>query len=318
MINISIIIPNYNGEVILKKNLPKVFESIKDYKNGKVEIIIPNDPSTDNSKDVIATFIQSLKKTHVTGITIDNTDKKESGFSKNVNRGITFATGDILILLNSDVIPHKNFLIPLLKHFTDEKVFAVACMDESVEGNTVVKRGRGTGRWQRGFLMHKEGDLNKSNTLWASGGSSAFRKSVWDRLHGLDPLYNPFYWEDIDISYRALKSGYKIIFEKESIVMHEHDKGAIKTSFKSDHIQTIAYRNQFIFVWKNITDRDLIRNHIFWLPYHVVKALLRKDKNFLQGLILAIKLLPKVLHAKSEIRKLFVMKDKEIIASFMN
>ena len=59
--NISIIIPNYNGAEILKKNLPKVLESVKNYKNGKVEIIIPDDPSTDNSKQVIAAFIAGIK-----------------------------------------------------------------------------------------------------------------------------------------------------------------------------------------------------------------------------------------------------------------
>ena len=313
--NISIIIPNYNGEKIMKKNLPKVFDAIKHYKDGKIEIIIPNDPSTDNSKEVIATFINSLEKTGIVGKTINNTNKKEGGFSKNVNRGVSLATGDILILLNSDVIPHIGFLGPLLSHFSDDKVFAVACMDESVEGENIVQRGRGIGSWQRGFMMHREGALTKDDTLWASGVSSAFRKTIWDTLKGLDPLFNPFYWEDIDLSYRALKSGYKIYFEIKSVVTHEHDKGAIKTEFKSEHIKKIAYRNQFIFVWKNITDTNLLVSHIVWLPYHIAKALMRNDKSFLKGLFLALLLLPKIQKKKSEIIRLFRLRDKEVITS---
>ena len=132
--NISIIIPNYNGEKILAKNLPFVLAAVKEYKKGKVEIIIPNDPSTDKSKEVISNFIHSLKETNITGITVDNQKKEQSGFSKNVNRGVSLASGDILILLNSDVRPHRNFLDPLLTHFKDESVFAVGCMDESIEG----------------------------------------------------------------------------------------------------------------------------------------------------------------------------------------
>jgi GT2 family glycosyltransferase len=315
--NISIIIPNYNGEVLLKKNLPKVFDAVKNYKNGNVEIIIPNDPSTDNSKIVIESFLSSLQDTNVSGKTVENTNKKESGFAKNVNRGVTLATGDILILLNSDVVPHKDFLAPLLMHFSDEKVFAVGCMDESHEGNRIVHRGRGIGSWQRGFLMHKAGELNRDTTLWASGGSSAFRKTTWDLLQGLDPLYNPFYWEDIDLSYRALKSGYKVIFEQKSIVTHAHDKGAIKTEFKSNYINKIAYRNQFIFIWKNITDSSLLVNHILWLPYHILKAILRNDKNFILGFFEALLLLPKIINTKSKIKKLFRLQDKNIIASVM-
>src|SRR5260221_11054884 len=172
--NISIIIPNYNGEKILSKNLPHVLAAVKEYHQGKVEIIIPNDPSTDKSKEVISSFITSLKGTGVVGKTIDNSRKEESGFAKNVNRGVGLATGDILILLNSDVRPHKDFLKPMLAHFTDEKVFAVGCMDESIEDDKTVLRGRGIAYWARGFLHHQAGSLEKTNTFWVSGGSGAF------------------------------------------------------------------------------------------------------------------------------------------------
>lgn len=311
--NLSIIIPNYNGEAILRKNLPKVLESVKEYKNGKVEIIIPNDPSTDNSKKVIKEFIESISEKHVTGKTVDNTNKKDAGFSKNVNRGVRLATGDILILLNSDVAPHKNFLEPLLKHFEEAIVFAVACMDESIEDGKTVLRGRGVGSWQRGFLMHQRGEVDKTNTLWVSGGSGAFRKSVWDKLGGLDVLYNPFYWEDIDLSYRALKAGYKLVFEPKSVVTHEHEKGAIKTKFKTGQVRKIVYRNQFTFVWKNITEQRLLTSHIFWLPYHCLKAISVKDWKFFSGLYEAYMRLPQIKQARAKAKKLFVRKDSDIL-----
>ncbi len=121
---------------------------------------------------------------------------------------------------------------------------------------------------KRIFLCNAAGSLEKRNTLWVSGGSAAFRKSIWVKLTGLNTLYNPFYWEDIDISYRAQKAGYKVIFEKESIVVHDHQQGAIKTIYSDDQIKKIAYRNQFFFVWLNITDMKYICSHILWLPYH--------------------------------------------------
>lgn len=313
--NISIIIPNYNGEAILQKNLPLVLEAVKEYKEGSVEIIIPDDPSTDNSHEVIESFIADIHVPHIVGKTIHNKNPHESGFSKNVMRGVSLATGDILILLNSDVAPHRDFLKPLLAHFADETVFGVACMDESIEDGKVVLRGRGVGKWQRGFLMHSEGKLDKTNTLWLSGGSSAFRKTYWDKLHGLDLLYNPFYWEDIDLGYRGLKSGYKLVFEKKSIVRHEHESGAIKTKFTSKHVQKIAYRNQFIFVWKNITDTSLRISHFMWLPYHLISALRRGDMPFLKGFFLACLLIPQINNSRKKARTLFTVTDKELIDS---
>jgi len=311
--NLSIVIPNYNGEKLLKKNLPKVVDAVKNYKKGRVEIIIADDPSTDNSSQVIADFIASLKDTSVIGKTIANKNKQEAGFSKNVNRGVSLAKGEILILLNSDVIPHKDFIDPLIAHFSNEKVFAVGCLDESLEGGKIVLRGRGVGKWQRGFLMHSAGKLDKTSTLWASGGSSAFRKSIWEQLRGLDILYNPFYWEDIDLSYRGLKSGYEVIFEPKSIVTHEHDKGAIKSKFKARDIQKIAYRNQFIFVWKNITDSTLRMSHFFWLPYHFLNALRRQEWTFFAGFFLALLQLNKVQQSRRKAKKLFVLSDSAVL-----
>jgi GT2 family glycosyltransferase len=312
---ISIIVPNYNGEEILKKNLPKVVEAVKNYKNGTIEIIIPDDPSTDNSPEVIQNFIASIKEKHIIGKTCSNRDKNERGFSKNVNRGVGLATGDILLLLNSDVTPHKDFLAPLLKHFSDPKVFAVGCMDESIEEGKVVLRGRGIASWQRGFVMHAAGKLDKKNTFWVSCGSGAFRKSIWDKLDGLNELYNPFYWEDIDLSYRAVKSGYKILFEPESKVIHEHEEGTINKNFSPYNKIKVVFRNQFTFVWINITDTSLLLSHIFWLPYHTLKALLRRDKAYFWGLLHALLRLPQILQYKKNMEKQFILKDKAIIAS---
>lgn len=315
--NVSIIIPNYNGATLLQRNLSKVASTVKDYNKGKIEIIIADDASTDNSKDIITAFIKGLKKEkHLVGKIVINHDKKETGFSKNVNRGVSVATGEIIILLNTDVVPHKQFLTPLLVHFVDPKTFAVGCMDESHENGKVILRGRGVGRWEKGFLLHREGTLDKSDTLWVSGGSSAFRKSVWDKLRGLDLLYNPFYWEDIDLSFRALKSGYNVLFESKSVVSHEHEKGAIRNKFTQNYIKTIAYRNQFIFVWKNITDRSLLFSHIMWLPYHFVTAIRRGDAAFVKGFFFAFAQLRKIQASRRRVQKFFVVSDKQILHTY--
>lgn len=298
---ISIIIPNYNGEELLKKNLPKVFETL----HGSTEVIVVDDGSKDGSVNFLKTQKVRLLR-----------NSKNLGFSSAVNKGVKAAKGEIVVLLNSDVYPENDFLDPLIKHFNDPQVFAVGCLDKSIEDGKVVLRGRGIGKWDRGFLVHSRGDINETNTLWASGGSSAFRKSIWEKLGGLNTLYNPFYWEDIDLSYRALKSGYKVIFEPKSIVYHEHEKGAIKQKYSPFQIKTIAYKNQFIFVWENATDLNLQILHFLFLPYHFIKALTRCDLPFFIGFFKAFVLLPKIIQSSLRNQKLFVKKDSEIISNF--
>lgn len=314
--NISIVIPNYNGAKIMKKNLPIVYEAVKDYKKGKVEIIITDDPSNDDSKAVIEEFAGKYADANIEIKTLFNQDKNKAGFSKNVNRGVKSAKGDILILLNTDVAPHKDFLECLLRHFSDSRVFATACMDESIEESAKVLRGRGIGRWTRGFLQHAKGNNDKDTTLWASGGSSAFRREYWDRLGGLDELYNPFYWEDIDLSYRAWKSGYKVVFENRSRVVHEHEGGSIKSNIKSSKVIATAYRNQFIFVWLDITDLNLLFSHLIWFPYHIITAIIRRDLLFVKGFFQAFIRLPGILRSRGRYTKLFTETDRQVLEMF--
>jgi len=319
--NISIIIPNYNGEELLKKNIPKVLDAAENYKEGEAEIIIIDDASTDRSviyvKNQISNIKDTYKKSKINLKIFEN--PTNLGFSSTVNRGVEKAKGEIVVLLNTDVVPEKDFLKPLIDHFYDKSVFAVGCMDEDIDlpagkagnGKTVL-RGRGIGKWKKGFLIHSRGEIDKTNTLWVSGGSGAFRKSIWDKLGGFNELYSPFYWEDIDLSYRALKSGYKILFEKKSVVYHKHSEGAIKTHYSEFKIKTITYRNQFIFVWENATDFNLQFSHIIWLPYHFFKALVRLDIPFFFGFFKAFVLLPKIIISSFKAQKFFIKKDKEI------
>ncbi len=300
--SVSVIIPNYNGEDLLKKNLPKVLAVV-----GDAEVIVVDDASVDGSLRVLDSFKEQIRVIR---------NEKNLGFSSNVNTGVKEAKGKIVILLNTDVIPEKDFLSPLLSHFEDQNVFAVGCMDKSLENDKMVMRGRGIGSWKRGFLMHSRGEVNKTNTLWVSGGSGAFRKTIWDDLGGFDSLYDPFYWEDIDLSYRALKSGYKIVFEPKSIVEHEHEKGSIKRKYSKGQVKTIAYRNQFIFVWKNATDLNLQLSHFLWLPYHFLKALMGQDLNFFVGFFLAFLKLPQVIKSSFKAQRYFIKSDQEIVREF--
>lgn len=306
---ISIVIPNYNGEKLLKKNLPKVFSSLD---RIETEVIVVDDCSEDGSIG----FLKNIAKGEVKQKVKVLRNLKNLGFSSAVNRGVSVAKGDVVVLLNTDVYPKEDFLKYIVPHFKDHQVFAVACMDKSIENGKTVLRGRGIGKWSKGFLIHSRGEVDRTNTLWASGGSSAFRRSLWNKLGGLDEIYNPFYWEDIDLSYRALKSGYKIIFESRSIVFHEHSKGVIKKTYSDFKIKTIAYRNQFIFAWKNGTDLVLQLNQFIFLPYHFIKGLLNKDWPFFMGFLKALSIYPKIVKSSLVSQKSFVKKDSEAIKEF--
>ncbi len=310
---IDVVIPNYNGSSLIKKNLTSVIATLYDYKDSR--IIIVDDHSKQEDYESLQQFVHEVNEKYK-GIVHLLRNKRNFGFATTANNGVRAATADLVVLLNSDVAPEKEFLRPIIEDFEkDELLFGVGCMDKSIEEDkTIVLRGRGKGKWTRGFLIHRKAEVEKGNdTLWVSGGSSVIRREFFEKIGGFDSIYNPFYWEDIDLSYRALKSGYHLLFEKRSVVIHSHEEGAIKKHFSASKVNTIAYRNQFLFVWKNITDTTLLFSHICWLPYHMVKAAMRFDKPFFVGLGLAAVKISMVFAKRRRQKRLYTKTDREVI-----
>ena len=308
---IDIIIPNFNGAHLIKNNLPSVWAALKDY-SGK--IIIIDDGSRKEDVDALEKIISQYRDKMYIELVKHSVNK---GFSSAVNSGVGISKADYVVLLNSDVVPSIDFLeSPLKALFSNTNLFGVGCMDKSIEKIGTVLRGRGLGRWSKGFLMHSKGDVNGgTDTFWISGGSCIIRRDLYKHLGGFDEIYNPFYWEDIDLSYRAQKAGYSILFDMKSVVTHYHDEGSIKENYQHEAITTTSYRNQFIFVWKNITSIKLLLNHFLYLPVYLVRALVRKDAPFLKGFFLAMMLLPAIIKKRLLQKKLIKFSDERVIGS---
>jgi len=280
----TIIIPNWNGKHLLEKHLPGVIREAE-----HADVMVVDDASTDGS-------VQFIRRTHPKVRVI--TKRRRHGFAETVNVGVAHVKSDIVVLLNSDVEPEPGFLTPLLPHFSDPNVFAVGCLEKSVEAGSVVLRGRGEAMWRKGFFIHWRGDVDKYDTAWVSGGSSAFRKKLWDRLGGMDTIFNPFYWEDIDLSYRAYKAGYRLVFEPRSIIGHYHEEGKIRREYTPRQVQRIAYRNQFFFIWKNLADPKRILEHCLWTPFRMFRGILSGDWPLLAGYVSAVVKLPRVFRSR--------------------
>lgn len=243
---ITLIITNYNGLSILEKSLP-VFKKAYENKVNKIsEIILVDDASTDGSLQFVREHYQEIKIIK---------HKINRGYSSTVNTGVRMAKGNLVAILNNDVHPSIDFLQKAFSHFSDDKVFGVSLHEKGYGG--------ARGFFRNGFIEHsskKETNVSES-TFWVSGGSGIWRRNVWVKLGGFDEkLLNPFYWEDIDLCYRAQKRGYVLIWEPNSLVNHSHESTIGKLN--SFWVSTIKERNQLIVVWKNITSKALFNKHL--------------------------------------------------------
>lgn len=251
--SISIVVPSWNSEKLLKKNLPHIYNAAKAI---KAEIIVIDDASTDYSWEYLLSQGRKIKAVR---------NNRNIGFARSVNKGVSLSKGYVVILLNTDVRPEPECFKNALPIFTDKSVFAVSFNSGD---------GWAGGEWDRGLLHHylvpaKKGISSPQVTLWASGGQAAFDRKKWEILGGFDPIFAPFYWEDTDLGYRAWKRGWKSLWEPTAKVEHQHESSVIATQKSDELIRESALRNQFLFVWKNITDSNLIFDHFLNLPRYL-------------------------------------------------
>ncbi len=269
MKTVSVIIPNYTKYPLIT-HLPQVIKACP-----QAEIIVVDDASPDDTVAVLRRDFPQVK------VIVNPTNQR---FAVSCNLGVKAAQGDIVILINSDVAPKPGFLTSLIKHFDDPQVFCVGCLEIQTVNGKQEYSGRNQCQFKRGFVIHSKApitDLKKTTpNCWGSGGSMALDRTKYLSLGGMDPLYKPAYWEDIDLSWRAReKHGYKILFEPKSQVWHNHETTNLSV-FGKKKMETMALRNQFLFVWKNIRGRRLIE-HFLWLPYHLVLTTIRTKGVFI-------------------------------------
>jgi len=244
--SVSVVIPNLNGEKLIEKNLPLVISASKNPKNGIAEIIIVDDGSWDGSINLIKTKFPEVKLIR---------HKINRGFSAAVNTGFRSSKGDLILLLNTDVIPEHGFLESVIPHFGNLKIFAVSLHERGY--------GYAKGAFAEGYIQLAQGEEIDATheSFYVSGGSGVFRRTHWVELGGMDEkLLSPFYWEDIDICYRAAKRGYLNLWEPKGIVVHKHESTISK--FPKEYVGRVRERNQLLMLWKNIHSPALIRKHI--------------------------------------------------------
>ncbi len=181
--------------------------------------------------------------------------KKNIGFGANTNDAVKRAKGELVVLLNNDIHPYLGYIKNSLKHFKNPTVFGVGFAEKKHENWARFM-------WKGGYLQHEPGLTNIKKTHvsgWVSGGSSIVRKSIFQKLGGFDSVYKPFYSEDLDIGYRAWKSGYTLLWEPKSIVEHHHETTMSK--FSKSLLNYVKERNRLLNTWRLIDDPIFLKQN---------------------------------------------------------
>jgi len=294
-LHVSLIIPNFNGSDLLQKNLPYVLSAVKNEKNNISEVIVVDDASKDDSVKIIKDNFPQVKLIK---------HKINRGFASSVNTGVRSSKGNLVVLMNTDVKPSKDFLKSVFKHFEKDDVFGVSLHEEGY--------GWTKPRIENGFIVYKSGRVGKKakDTFWVSGGSGVFRRDIWIKLGGFDEKLFKFYWEDVDICYRAAKRGLRLIWEPGAKVIHNHESTTGKV-FSKKKLARMQEVNQLVFIWKNLTSPNLFRKHIAGLMKRIVR-----HPGYFKIAFIALLKIGVILKARKKEKKQCKVSDEAIFARF--
>jgi GT2 family glycosyltransferase/glycosyltransferase involved in cell wall biosynthesis/SAM-dependent methyltransferase len=307
----SVVIVTWEGKDLLAESLPALLEAVR-FHGGEHEIVVVDNGSTDGTEEYLRRRFPEIRVIR---------NERNEYFGGGNNLGVQTAKNDVVVLLNNDMIVHKDFLGPLLDGFRSPDVFAIASQvfladPQKPREETGKTRASFNGcdlDWRHDPISRSDEEQEYVPVLWGHGGAVAVDRQKFLWLGGFDRLYDPFYVEDADLSYEAWKVGWRCLLGVRSKVIHKHRSSTSR--FGSPFITQIVRRNHELFIWKNFSD-------LAKLLKHFLRAYRRRIQQAgipgigirleLRSFLGAVKRLPAVLSRRLRLARSIVRPDREI------
>lgn len=240
---LSVVIVNFNTLDLLQRCLEQLKEVLTAF---PAEIVLADNASTDGSRE----WIQALASQQIHCVL----SPENLGFAGGCNLGIQQATGEYILLLNTDAFPESGALETLVEYLEQHP-------DVGIVGPQLVYPG---GRWQRSTgripspcsaFLDALGITSFEHTLatimwplighrWRSraveyvdGACMLIRRAVVDQIGDLDERFF-FFVEDAEYCARARRHGWKVKYVPQSHVVHL--RGG--SSSQKDYARTVKLR----------------------------------------------------------------------------
>jgi len=254
---LSIIIVSYNTRKLLKNCLDSVFKDLKDGSRRLVaEVIVVDNHSRDDSIMMIKRFFPQTKLI---------LNEKNLGFAKANNQGIKKASGEFILLLNSDTVVHPGVLLKMV-NFLKSRPGAGAIGPKLLnpDGSNQPSAGCFPTLLISAVMLFKEhfkptpqvrGSFAKIKKIdWVMGAAMMIKKKALEEAGSLDE--NIFmYMEEVELCYRLKKAGWQVYFYPHAEITHL-GRASSKTG-KKEPILNI-YKGLLYFYKKHRTKGELM------------------------------------------------------------
>jgi len=298
-VEISVIIPNWNGRIYLEGCLG----SLRNQEFSDFEVVVVDNGSNDGSVEFLR---RHFPETRVVSF------EENKGFSKAVNEGIRQAKGDYVLLLNNDVEADPRLFSELhdaIVRSGEADFYACRMMDfyrrELIDG-----AGDGFPRKGKAFRIGhgiKFGPLfdRGRRVFGACAGAGFYKRELFEEVGPFDEDFFAYH-EDVDWNFRANLMGYRCFYIPGAVVYHigSGTTGGLYNELTVFH----NVRNMIHVIMKDLPAYLLLK-YLPWIVWGQVESFLRFCvvrgywKAYFGGLSSAIRGSGKMLKKRKEIQR---------------
>ena len=304
---IAVVILNWNGAEMMRRFLPSVVR----YSEHVAEVVVADNGSTDNSREVVRTEFPSVTLLEL---------PQNYGFAEGYNRALALVDAEFFVLLNSDVEVTGGWLEPQLAYL-DSHPEVAACQPKLLawkdKGSFEYAGASGGYLDEYGYPFCRgrifdcvEKDKGQyddvAEVLWASGAALMVRSKDWKEAGGLDGRFFA-HMEEIDFCWRLSCRGRSVVCVPAAKVYHV---GGASLAQGNPRKTFLNFRNNLLMLYKNLPDRQLAKVMRVRLVLDYVAAL----KFLLGGDVPSAKAVVRARREYKKIKKNFLKQREENIS----
>jgi len=220
---VAIIVLNHNKKKDILECLGSIFQM--DYK--EFEVIVVDNGSKDESTEAIKNEFPDIYLIE---------SKINLGVAGGRNLGIKKAKEKFnfkfILFLDNDVVVEKYALSEMVKSFDVDKNIGIVtpkCYLMNVPGVIGYAGGMSVNLFTGKIINigngeKDEGQFDKPKFISSCGGLCLISNELINKVGIFDEKFNPYGWEDVDLSLRARQKGFKIFYNHNAIIYHKGGK----------------------------------------------------------------------------------------------
>ena len=205
---VTVVVPVRNCEKTIGKALDALGKI--EYPNDRLEVIVVDGISNDKTKEIVQQYpVRMLTQ-------------RTEGLNQARNTGLENSAGEIIAYTDGDCVVSPAWLRKIVDNFKDPEVGAVGGNVEGYRKDNLFAQYADNSVIRVMPFSSRRVTLNRLKPfLYAPGCNMAFRRSALETAG----LFNPNIrkgFDEFEILERIIKSGYKIVFDPEVLVQHQH------------------------------------------------------------------------------------------------